>query len=380
MNKKNKIVMISMFKNESRSIRRMLESCYRYIDYWILQDNGSTDGTPDIVNDFFKDKNIPGFVYKVEEGWIGFGWNRDHLLQKCLNTDHNCDWILKMDCDEILEVDDDFDWTLLNDNSIQSFNIPAKNGSIFYFRTWMYNARLPWKFNHDIAHETIYLDMDNIGENFQRIDLPFGFRQIGTRDGESYTIPTKYISDSLKLEEKMIRENTMLTDIYHFWYIAKSYFDCYANENIFPLRKKHCIEYARRALFYFEEYLNFTHNFFNTKEPKYICEIGYLTLVYMGNTYEFLKNDEKAFECYIASHKFCPERNDHFINLYNLYFRYERFEDALEISKFLLKRKNPFPKYNTFINFDFYYDTGSYIYFLNEQAMQKLQSGVTHVR
>ena len=52
MNKTAKIVMITMFKNEAKSIRRMLESCYRYIDYWVFQDNGSTDGTPEIVREF----------------------------------------------------------------------------------------------------------------------------------------------------------------------------------------------------------------------------------------------------------------------------------------------------------------------------------------
>ena len=102
--------MISMFKNESKTIGRMLEYCYKYIDYWILQNNGSTDGTEKVVEEFFKEKDVPGFVYDVEEGWISFGWNRNHLLQKCLNTNHECDWILKMDCDEMLEVDEDFDW------------------------------------------------------------------------------------------------------------------------------------------------------------------------------------------------------------------------------------------------------------------------------
>ena len=38
--KKTKIVMISMFKNESKGIRRMLESVYKHIDFYVFQDNG----------------------------------------------------------------------------------------------------------------------------------------------------------------------------------------------------------------------------------------------------------------------------------------------------------------------------------------------------
>mgnify|MGYP003846938323 CR=1 FL=1 len=46
-----------MVKNESKIILRMLESVYKYIDYWVIQDNGSTDGTQKIIEDFFRDKN-----------------------------------------------------------------------------------------------------------------------------------------------------------------------------------------------------------------------------------------------------------------------------------------------------------------------------------
>ena len=251
--KKNRanICMISMFKNESKGIKRMLESVYKHIDFYIFQDNGSTDGTPDIVEEFFADKNIPGFIYKVEEGWVGFGWNRDHLLQTCLKFNHGCDWIMKMDCDEYLEVDEDFDWSHFNNTDIQSFHVTAENPGCIYYRAWIWNAKLPWKFYHDVAHECIYLD-NEIGENFERFNLPRSFRMIGTNDGESYTVRTKYITDALKIEEKLIREETMLTDTYHFWYIAKSYQDCFQG-NFYPLGEAHSKEFARRYIFYFEE-------------------------------------------------------------------------------------------------------------------------------
>ena len=58
MDKQVKIAMITMFKNEASVMERMLESCYKYIDYYVMQDNGSTDGTADIVNEFFKDKGM----------------------------------------------------------------------------------------------------------------------------------------------------------------------------------------------------------------------------------------------------------------------------------------------------------------------------------
>ncbi len=84
-----------MVANESATIIRMLESCYQYIDYWVIQDNGSTDGTQDLIRDFFKEKDISGFLYEIP--WEYPGFNRDHTLQTCLKSEHGCDWILRMD-------------------------------------------------------------------------------------------------------------------------------------------------------------------------------------------------------------------------------------------------------------------------------------------
>ena len=103
-----------MVKDESAVIEKMLESCYEYIDYWVIQDNGSTDGTQDIIQNFFDEKKIPGFLYHTE--WHYFGKNRDDALQKALNADHGCDFILRIDADEQLQVDDDFDWKFFDVN------------------------------------------------------------------------------------------------------------------------------------------------------------------------------------------------------------------------------------------------------------------------
>ena len=55
----------TMVNNESHVIERMLESVYPYIDYWVIQDNGSTDGTQDIIKNFFNEKGIPGFFISI---------------------------------------------------------------------------------------------------------------------------------------------------------------------------------------------------------------------------------------------------------------------------------------------------------------------------
>ena len=378
-NKKAKFVMMSMFKNEAKTIGRMLESCYKYIDYYVLQDNGSTDGTPQVVAEFFKDKDIPGFVYNVEEGWIGFGWNRDHLLQRVLSTDHGCDWILKMDCDEILEVDDDFDWSVFDDKNLHSFHVPAKSGSTVYQRAWIWNAKLPWRFNHDTAHETIVLDIDGIGENFRRHNLPLSFRQIGFDDGESWQSPTKYVSDALKLEEKLIRENTMLTDLYHFWYVGKSYYDACKASGL-PLKQKHNYELARRCIFYCEEFLDATHNYSTTGRADRMDEMAYYAMMMIGNSYRFLGDTDNAIKYLKASEEFCPVRNEHLTNLAEIYNDLQDYHSMYDVTKQLTNhsRKNPFPNFSFIIEAQCYPDTGTYCHELHAIAQQR--SGQTNTK
>ena len=53
MKKECKICLNAMVGNEERVILRMLESSYKYIDYWVVQCNGS-DKTQSIIEEFYK--------------------------------------------------------------------------------------------------------------------------------------------------------------------------------------------------------------------------------------------------------------------------------------------------------------------------------------
>jgi hypothetical protein len=257
-----KICMNAMVGNEQKTIVRMLNSVADYIDYYVIQCNGS-DSTKQIIEDYFEAKGISGFTYEIE--WNYPGWNRDHTLQTCLNADHGCDWILRMDADEQLAVDEDFDWSILSNTGIDSFNIVADPGDSLYYRTWLWNAKRPWFFAHDKRHETIHLP--NVGESFTRVNLPKSFRQVITNDGETWFAPMKFLKDALELESEKVPSNKVLEDDYHLWYIGKSYSDSYGNPSEFPFGMEHAKEYARRSIFYFNTYLNKLHNYSIYRRP-----------------------------------------------------------------------------------------------------------------
>jgi glycosyltransferase involved in cell wall biosynthesis len=363
--RKSKIVMIAMFKNEAPVLRRMLDSTLGYCDYYVMQNNGSTDGSDEIAKNFLIENKLSGEVYNVEEGWVGFGWNRDHLIKHCQKINHGCDWILKMDCDEVLEIDEDFDWALIDDKTIHGFHICAVSGSTIYHRAWMWNASLPWAFHHDPCHETIYCQIPEIGTEFHRIDLPQSFRQVGFNEGQSWGVATKFVSDSLILEEKMIREQDMLENLYHFWYIGKSYADAWPC-SAFPLGEIHQKEYARRCVFYFNEYVRHTH----PNGPSKIDELAYVGLILSAEAQTFLKDYTAAINTYKFADAFAPGRNDHLIGMANIYKTQSDYINMLGCTTIMMQesRKCPFPQYGTFIDREMYIDTGSMVQRLHEEA------------
>jgi glycosyltransferase involved in cell wall biosynthesis len=363
-----------MVKNEAPTILRMLNSVYQYIDYWVIQDNGSTDGTQEIINKFFEEKGIPGFLYQIYE-WKGHGWNRDHTLQAALKAEHGCDWILRVDADEQLVVDEEFDWSPFNDTSVQSFNIMASAARSRYYRTWIWNASLPWYFAHDLAHETIHLP--EVDQNFQRVNLPVGIRHVITNDGMTWHKPMKFLKDALNLELTKVTNNEVLKNPYHLWYIGKSYADCYGNPDDFPFKMYHAKEYARRCIFYFEMHLNHEHNWFASATPSRIDDMSYYAVMLIGNAHAFLGNLEDAEYHYRVANKFSPNRNEALLAAAHFYEKHGMFEKMKEATTEMMKpeRKNPFPVSMFLIDDSAYYDTNPNLVQYHQKAVMLAAAG-----
>jgi glycosyltransferase involved in cell wall biosynthesis len=378
MNKKVKICMNSMVANEANTIIRMLESVYKYIDFWVIQDNGSKDGTQDIIKNFFKEKNIPGVLYETE--WKFPGYNRDHTLQECLKTNHGCDWILRMDADETLEIDDDFDWSILEDTSIQSWNVNAVNGGTRYMRTWMWNAKLPWFFQHDVRHETIHLP--DVGESFQRVSLPSSFKHRVSQDGQTWAAPRKFLRDALELEIDKVVGDKIKDDHYHLWYIGKSYLDCYGKPSELFFGKKHSDEYARRGIWYLERYMELVHEW-TIENPivKSPNEWAYFSMIIIAEAYFFMGNEEMGLKYLSVAEDFCAGRNEHLYTLAQFYEKNNMIEKAIEILNQMLseERTNPYPKLVFLIDDRYYHDTSDFLYHRKEELEKKLSTPVINL-
>lgn len=353
-NKSVKIVLNAMVKNEAAVIERMLESTYKHIDYWVIQDNGSTDGTQDIIKNFFESKNIPGILYY--EPWKYPGYNRNHTLQYCLQSNHGCDYILRMDADEILEIDDDFEWDVIK--SHDAWNVVARNGNFDYYRMWLWKVGLPWHFAEDKRHETIHMK-DNAAYSVGR--LPVGFRHVLLPGGITWENKFKFFVDALELENQTVTQQEC-SDMYHLFYVGKSYNDA-VNPETFPFKLDHAKEIVRRATFYFEQYIKKIYpnypdiNLFKTRTKD---EFVYYGLYLIGCMNERIGNMETAVQYWQKAFNFDPIRNESLIRLCNYYLnRVDDIPNLYLYSNIAVRNRYPFPdKKVVWVEKDSYVDTG----------------------
>ena len=98
---KASICLVMIVKNESAVIKRCIDSVKDYIDYWVICDTGSTDGTQQIIEDTMKEYGISGELHNTE--WKDYGRNRTESMQLSFGKS---DYRLVIDADDYLEVED----------------------------------------------------------------------------------------------------------------------------------------------------------------------------------------------------------------------------------------------------------------------------------
>jgi len=215
---KNKTLTLCMIvKNEAHVIERCLASVLPVIDYWVIVDTGSTDGTQQKIQDFFDRNGIDGQIHN--RPWIDFGHNRSEALELAQKTD--TDYALMIDADEILVFDPGFDpIAFKNSLTADLYNIFAQFGQTRYHRPQLTSNKKRFYYR-GVLHE--YVDChDPIGTR----DFARGFMNTPIQDGARSSDPQKYAKDALKFEESLASGKVEEKDFnrYHF-YLAQSYRD-----------------------------------------------------------------------------------------------------------------------------------------------------------
>lgn len=228
-------------KNEAHIIKELFDSVYKYIDYYVIVDTGSTDKTIDVIKEYFKEKDINGEViehnfktctchgkkYK-QYSWFHFGWNRSYAIKCCSGK---ADYIMVMDADDVIKGD----IILFNDCDIDCYNGKIKSGGDYgteYIRPVIFknSSKLNWQYQCGI-HEFLYCDLTYTTDTLKG-EYYIDSRRLGDRSKDD----KKYLRDA-EICETLITDEPQYISRYTF-YCAQSYYDAKLYEKAIEMYNK----------------------------------------------------------------------------------------------------------------------------------------------
>lgn len=201
---KKTICLNMIVKDECSVIGRCLESIQNLIDYWVIVDTGSTDGTQQLIRELLK--NIPGELH--ERAWVNFEHNRNEALKLAKNK---CDYLLFIDADEYFVYSDSFEMPELGQDC---YIVPVQliSGSVLY-RKLLVKSQLDWSWI-GVIHEEI------LSGQAQFYAILNGVTNRALQDGRRSIDPAKYLRDAAILEEALRSDPN---NSRYVFYLALSY-------------------------------------------------------------------------------------------------------------------------------------------------------------
>lgn len=120
----------AIVKNEAGRILRACASVAPYISSWVIADTGSTDGTPELIEQFFAKAAIPGQIIRCE--FHDFGQARNVALHGAQTSNLPFDYILLMDADMELKVLQPDKWLDICSSGAPSYDMMQIAGTLHY--------------------------------------------------------------------------------------------------------------------------------------------------------------------------------------------------------------------------------------------------------
>ena len=314
-NKKPKLCLNMIVKDEAHIITETLDSVSKYIDYYVINDTGSKDNTIEVIKNYFDKKNIKGEIYSHEfrtckchmgiykkYDFFHFGWNRSYALDLCRGKS---EYIIVIDADDIIIGDPNFS------------NLKADCGTVTIGNDFTYkrsqvfknDPKLNWKYT-GVLHE--YPNCDK--PNYTIEHVPGNFYYESRRLGDRSKDTKKYLRDALTFEEVLKDEPD--NERYMF-YCGQSYFDYQDYNNSMRWYKKR----IEKGGWYEEVY----YSYFKVAEA--MEKLGYPW-----------SETEKAF---MDAHKYCDIRAEPICAIAEHYMNAQDYENCYRVAKSVEDMKFP---------------------------------------
>jgi hypothetical protein len=209
----SKVCLSMIVKNETHIIHECFNSVYPHIDYWVIVDTGSTDGTQDLIRKFFEEKGIPGELH--ERPWVNFGHNRSEALALC---DGKADYAWMIDADD--RIVGKFKYPNGKNLTADSYALKCGRENCIWWRNQIFKTGIGWKYI-GVLHEYAHCEKQPLLQAKLDGDYSLEARTLGHRN-VNVTPIEKYSKDALVLEEAL---KTDPNNSRNQFYLAQSYFD-----------------------------------------------------------------------------------------------------------------------------------------------------------
>ena len=227
--KKTKTVVLNMIvRQEAETIEQCFDSVAPYIDYWVIVDTGSTDGTQEKIRDLMANKyGIPGELH--ERPWKDFGHNRTEALRL---ADGKADYVLVIDADDTLKCDNDKVWENL---TAGAYRINIILDGISFYRVQLFKNHFGFCYKgvlHEFLHSPTYFDMETMSNQSlvtqATLQGAVMLARVSSDKRDTVKGTAKYYKDAAifeqAIEETLEFQEPDLYRRYHF-YCAQSYRD-----------------------------------------------------------------------------------------------------------------------------------------------------------
>lgn len=205
------ITLNMIVKNEAHCIHTSLNTIYRYIDYYVIADTGSTDDTKAEIKEFFDQRGIPGEIHDVP--WRNFGWNRT-VACKLAKGKGDYTWVIDADdqiCGDLVLPD------RLTKDMYSLFYSHDPAGGDGWWRPQLFNNSLDWRYEGAV-HEYATCD-GNI--THERIEGDYCLNPTFAGDRNKDGQVAKMERDIAVLLQAVEEEPD---NSRHMFYLAQSYF------------------------------------------------------------------------------------------------------------------------------------------------------------
>jgi glycosyltransferase involved in cell wall biosynthesis len=269
------IALCMIVKNEAAIIERCLASVRSLIDYVLIVDTGSTDGTQSVVRRWLDEAGVPGEV--VEEPWRDFAYNRTFALAK-LRERAGVDYSLMIDADQVIEFDESFDVEEFKAGlDCELYDLKVSSGSIVYLLPQLASNQI------EIVYRGVLHEYRECPEGCSR-ELAPGLLIKEVHDSARGQDPRKYQKDAAVIEAALAGETDPFLIARYRFYLAQSYRDA-------GLLEPAIVNYLERA------------------ELAGWDEEVFYSLYAVAKMKEQLEHpDDDVVEAYMAAHRVCPSR------------------------------------------------------------------------